>query len=375
MVAETECLSVARHLIELCCQAIETLGVNPVVHVELEGCAGLKATQAINFAEVNQAFRQNGILAELKPEYWRGQWEYASTFSRQPPLRVADDLVKALPLLPALFRKQQIEKTMMRPVVWHGDLGRMAGKSRSIRTARGDAIHIPNGVQLNISGWDLQGRNLVAETSLGESLQCSLLQSSYENCLLFLPEEEAFERLRLKSWYQLHRELNSPHDLSGGHQGSIALYRETGKHNQPLGMHPLLLDETEQPLRAEQRWKHSARVEHRLGASSCHYDVHLNVLFALLNLKDAILKPERPTGRYQRELPKSLYDQKEAIGAISLFRQSRWLESRVNELLRWASATGIDTTLDEHCAQKLKGTVLGRYTPAIINSESGEHPS
>jgi hypothetical protein len=333
MLAETECLSVARQLIELCCRAIEAFGVKPVVHMELEGCASLKATQVIDFAEVNKAFHQHSILAELKPEYWWGQWEYASIFLQQSPLRVADDLVKALSLLPELFRHQQIQKIMIRPVVWHGDLGRMAGKSHSIRTARADAIHIPNGVQLNISGWDSQGRNLVAETSLGESLQHCLLQSSYENCLLFLPEEEAFERLQLKSRYQLDKELNSPCDLSGGHQGSIALYRETGKHNQPLGMHPLLLDETEQPLRAEQRWKHSARVEHRLGASSRNYDVHLNVLFALLNLKDAILKPEMPKHRYQRELPKSLYDQKQAKGALSLFRQSRWLESRVNDLL------------------------------------------
>jgi len=341
----------------------------------LEGCASLKATQVIDFAEVNKAFHQHSILAELKPEYWRGQWEYASKFLQQSPLRVADDLAKALALLPELFRNQQIPKIMIRPVVWHGDLGRMAGKSHSIRTARADAIHIPNGVQLNISGWDLQGRNLVAETSLGESLQHCLLQSSYENCLLFLPEEEAFERLQLKSRYQLDKELNSPCDLSGGHQGSIALYRETGKHDQPLGMHPLLLDETEQPLRAEQRWKHTARVEHRLGASSRNYDVHLNVLFALLNLKDAVLKPEIPKRRYQRELPKSLYDQKQIKGALSLFHQSRWLESRVNELLRWSSAAGMDTTLDEHCAQQLKCAVVGRYTPAIVNSESGERLS
>jgi hypothetical protein len=251
----------------------------------------------------------------------------------------------------------------------------MFGQSRSIRTARADAIHIPNGVQLNISGWDLQGRNLVAETSLGESLQHCLLLSSYENCLLFLPEEEAFERLQLKSWYQLDQELNSPHDLSGGHQGSIALYRETGKHDQPLGMHPLLLDETEQPLRTEQRWKHSARVEHRLGASSPHYDVHLNVLFALLNLKDAILEPEIPPRQYRRELPKSLQNQKEIKGAVSLFGQSRWLEDRVNALLSWSCAAGIDIRLDAHCAEQLKCTIMGRYTPAIINSESGKRLS
>ena len=47
--------------------------------------------------------------------------------------------------------------------------------------------------------------NLVATTELGERLQQQLLKASYANCLLFLPEEEAFERLQLKQRYDLQQ--------------------------------------------------------------------------------------------------------------------------------------------------------------------------
>lgn len=355
-----------RRLIYLCEQALAQKQIEPALHIEYEGCVALRKGQSIDFDSLNQQLRSSAILAELKPEYWRGQWEYASCFAGQSPLRVADDLVNALEQLPRWFRQQNIDGFLNQPVVWHGDRDRVVAEGEQIRSAGSGSVHIPNAVQLNLSAWR-DGTNLVAESDLGERLQYQLLRSSYDNCLLFLPEEDAFERLLLKSRYQLQKELSSPVDLSGGHNGSIALYRELGKHNQRLGARSMVVDQRSAPLLESFEWQRTARVEHRLGASSVYYSVYLNTLFGLLNLLAAV---NSAVGQYQtlapKALPASLEDGIDQPGAVSLFRHSYWLEQQVDGLLFITDGHALTEMVPQFSGSWLKNAILERYQPLLI---------
>ncbi|GAA5219057.1 hypothetical protein ACFSJ3_17020 [Corallincola platygyrae] len=331
---------IAREALKLLQAEVLSYGFKPAIHYELEGGYKPRPGKQLDYQAVNKSMAKLSLQAELKPEYWQCQWEYVSLFNGQSPLQESDNLYKAIQLLPELLCKHGAQQVYIRPVIWNGDRGGMASGSRAIFHHTARDIHIPNAVQLNLSLIDSHGNNLMADGPLAEQIQCKLLETSYHYCALFLPEEEAFERIRLKSHYGLDQELSSPVNLSGGHQGSIALYRQWGKHNQPMGVETTLLDCEQQPLVTRQDWRRGARIEHRLGASSPHYNPYLNSVFALANVVDVLAERQHGTMPAKRcseqqadakPLPHALYDS--SLGefpgpsALALLQQDDWLET------------------------------------------------
>jgi hypothetical protein len=357
---------------------ITQLGFTPVIHFELEGCYQLNVQKEkffLDYQRINRQLAIAGIDGELVPEYWNNQWEYVSLFNGQSPLKEADNLSRALNILPRLFAEQGIKKTLIKPVVWAGDKGKLANGSGDIFTTETRAVHIPNAVQMNISAIDSEGNNIIIDGGFGEYLQQCFLDTSLDCCLIYLPEEEAFERLALKSKYGLAAELCSPIDISGGHQGSIALYKEVGKHNQAMGEEPLLYDHNNEVLVSQQNWQKTARIEHRIGASSIKYNAYFNIIYALLNLIDALEVYKGDNCRqllrkkvHQQNLPFSLFDNTFTgdVGAISLFENDSWFSESLNKL------SGQSLSRDQFFGQtqlgdQIKQMILAPYQHSIIH--------
>lgn len=313
---------------------IKQRGFRALIHFELEGCYQKPVNKVVDYSRVNRKLLSLGIDGEVVAEYWSNQWEYISLFNGQTPLKEARNLHRAINYLPKIFAEQGITKTLIKPVVWAGDSGKLAVGCENIFSGDSRAVHIPNAVQINVSVQDISGKNLLISGDFGECLQQNFLHTSLACSLIYLPEEEAFERLALKSKYGLAQELCSPVDISGGHQGSIALYRDIGKHNQKMGVEPLLYDDKNNVIASQNNWHKTARIEHRLGASSEHYNPYLNVIFALLNVIDTIDENniKHTNGEYGH-LPDSLYDLANNLGAISLFANSDWFSRSIDNAL------------------------------------------
>ncbi|MBA6363288.1 hypothetical protein H4J56_02375 [Colwellia sp. BRX8-4] len=356
---------------------IKQLGFTPVIHFELEGCYQLDSKIkrfSLDYQRINRQLTHAGIDGELVPEYWYSQWEYVSLFNGQSPLKEANNLSQALHLLPRFFAEQGISKTLIKPVVWSGDKGKLASGSGDIFTTETRAVHIPNAVQMNISALDSEGKNIIIERGFGEYLQQCFLDTSLNCCLIYLPEEEAFERLALKTKYGLAAELCSPVDISGGHQGSIALYKEVGKHNQAMGEEPVLYNHKNEVLVKRQNWQKTARIEHRIGASSMQYNAYFNIIYSLLNLIDALEVYKVDNCRkllrkevHHQNLPFSLYDntEQEKLGAISLFANDHWLSESLNKLSgQFINGEQISGQLQ--LGDKLKQMILAPYQQKLI---------
>ncbi|WP_206483461.1 hypothetical protein [Thalassotalea sp. G2M2-11] len=364
----------AKTVIEKLQDHIKALGFTPVIHFELEGCYQSNSPlKSVDFTLINQRLEQLKIAGKVIPEYWHQQWEYVSLFHGQSPLEEAEYLNKVIQLLPTLFAEQGIEQTFIRPVVWAGDKGKLAQGCQNIFSGDERAVHIPNAIQMNVSVNDGQGDNIMTEHFFGEYLQYCFLQTSLPCSLLYLPEQEAFDRFDLKTKFGLAEELCSPNDISGGHQGSIALYKQLGKHNQAMGVKPLLYDHHHNVIASECCWRETARVEHRLGAASVLYNAYVNVVFALLNIIDALevylegaCREQTPDNVAAKPLPHTLYSCDEAYGAIALFEQEQWFARRIDQL----TATGASSkTLDQgsqSLGRRLKAAILSPYQPANI---------
>ncbi len=356
----------AKKTIVLLQNYLQTLGFKAVIHFELEGCYSFlnkNTNKKLNFKTINRTLASLNIAGELVPEYWKNQWEYVSKFSGQTPLTEADNLAFVIKNLPSILAEQGIDNTLIKPVVWSGDQGKLAIDCDNVFIADNRAVHIPNAVQINVSVLNQANENIVAESSFGDYLQQSFLSSSLACSLLYLPEEEAFERLALKTRYGLAQELCSPVDISGGHQGSIALYKKLGKHNQAMGVKTLLVDQHNKALLSESHWQETARIEHRLGASSIDYCPYINVVFALLNVIEALNKYEisqaLELSHTAIALPKSLKASDQDIGAIALFEKSQWFNESINHVEKIFS-----TDLPENLGDKLKKSILNKYQQA-----------
>lgn len=373
----------SQYVIELLQNYIMSLGYTPHIHFELEGTFQLPTENAknkkhshkpfqLNFEKINFELQQYNIDGKLVPEYWQNQWEFVSDFNGQSPLKEAQNLAALYTLLPKLFAKQGVLKTLIKPVVWSGDKGRIATQGKNIFSQDSRPVHIPNAIQLNISAVNQQGENMITKANFGEYLQSCFLQTSYACCLLYLPEEEAFERLKLTSQYGLANELCSPNDISGGHQGSIALYKKVGKHNQLLGQDPLLYNSKQEVVLSRDNWQKTARIEHRLGASSLAYDPYVNVIFALINLIQALEQyiqiPFNSVLPIQTEikntqLPSSLYGKN---GAITLFEQDNWFAESINRVMATIEKNQQVTSPLSGLGNVIKNQMLAKYQPNAL---------
>jgi hypothetical protein len=362
---------------------LNRLGYKAQIHFELEGCYRFENNRAqkLDFTLINQCLRELNIDGEIVCEYWRNQWEYVSLFNGQTPLKEAHNLQRVITNLPQLFQqlygKNSVIETLIKPVVWSGDKGKLVAGSSQIFTNDTRAVHIPNAVQLNVSVLDSHGNNLIAEEGFGEYLQNCFLRTSLECCLLYLPEEAAFERLALKTRYGLAQELCSPVDISGGHQGSIALYKKFGKHNQNMGEEPLLYDHHNQVLSVQQNWQKTARIEHRLGAASVQYNPFINVLYGLINVLDAVQAYEKESCLLTDSftpisLPPSLFtdrDNSANLGAVDLFNASSWFSDSINLIEEKMTSVRVQNTLNRPMAlgDKIKQVILAQYQVSIFN--------
>jgi len=373
--------SLTKSAIVLLQNYLQYLGFRAQIHFELEGCYLFEPSDKINkhsklnFNLINQHLHHLKIDGEVVNEYWQNQWEYVSLFNGQSPLQEAQNLSHVIENLPLYFSQfYHVKETLIQPVVWSGDKGKLAEGSGRIFTNDTRSVHIPNAIQLNVSVIDNQGNNLIADEYFGEYLQSCFLTTSLACCLLYLPEEAAFERLVLKTRYGLAQELCSPVNISGGHQGSIALYKELGKHNQKMGEEPLLYDVNNQVLSVQQNWQKTARIEHRLGASSCHYDPFVNVLYGLLNVVNAVEVYQQkqckiPLDFIPVDLPKSLFTHQinkneQSVGAVELFEKSNWFSQSINDVQQKTAQLKLNDPpgcLDQ-LGDKIKQAVLQNYT-------------
>ncbi|MFT5677308.1 MAG: hypothetical protein ACI808_003260 [Paraglaciecola sp.] len=356
------CERVITHLLTL----IRGQGFKPVMHFELEGVFDATNTRkGLDYPGVNRALARLNIDGELKTEFWHNQWEYVSLFRGQTPLKEAQNLANAMQVLPRIMQAHGAKKVSLCPVAWAGDKGRYASGSSAIFSTDTRSVHIPNAIQINVSVEDLQGENLIPKTKLGEWIQYQLLQTSYECCLLFLPEEDAFKRLALRKDYALDAELSSPCVLSGGHQGSIALYKQWGKHNQPMGIEPLFYRADNGVLSFSADWTKTARIEHRIGATSNAYDPFMNVLFILLNVLDALEQWQScdgfPPEFYDKALPASLHDEDTAIGALTLFEQNTWFSQRIDHY-----CDSLQSESGDSFGEMLKANFVQRFRPQFV---------
>jgi len=369
--------NVAIQAIKLLQVYIKSLGFKPLIHFELEGCfqrSSEKNSKPLDYSIINKQLAALNIDGQVIPEYWSNQWEYISLFNGQSPLKEANNLSEAIQKLPSLFALQGFNKTLIKPVVWSGDTGKLAQGSKDIFTCEQRAVHIPNAIQMNISAIDKKGTNIIPEQCFGEYLQQCFLRSSLSCSILYLPEEEAFERLKLREQYGLFEELCSPNDISGGHQGSIALYKKIGKHNQPMGEEALLYDHNNNVMLSTYDWQKTARVEHRLGASSVYYNAYTNVVFGLLNLAEALeaynenaCEKLASINNTCDVLPEFLFDQNNKKGALSLFIENDWFSNSLNKIeIKVNKILSTTYRVNERIGDKLKSEVIKTYQQAII---------
>jgi hypothetical protein len=363
--------NVIQHLLNV----LEVKGFKTLVHFELEGVFELRVNHKnLDYVAVNQKLKKLDIDGELKSEYWKNQWEFVSLFNGQSPLKEAQNLVRAMQVLPAIMCQHGASKVLMEPVSWGADKGRYVHGSGAIFSLDTRSVHIPNAIQMNVSVENKQGDNLFAQQGLGEWVQYELLINSYACCLLFLPEEDAFKRLALRQDYGLDAELSSPVILSGGHQGSVALYKEIGKHNQAMGLEPLFFASDNSVLHYAGDWRKTARVEHRIGATSKNYDPYLNMVFILINVLEGVSKWQRDTFPpifEDKALPVSLYDQKnkqdgqEKLGALSLFKNDHWLVNKIDFYCQ-----DIPNINPIDLGAKIKEMMLSKYQRSVITLKS-----
>ena len=358
---------VIQHLLN----TLDAKGFKTLVHFELEGVCALQPNQQrLDYVGINQKLARLGIDGELKSEYWKNQWEFVSLFNGQSPLKEAQNLAHAMGVLPTLMCQHGAANVMMVPVAWGADKGRYIPGSGAIFSLDTRSVHIPNAIQMNVSVENQQGENLFAQQGLGEWIQYELLVNSYACCLLFLPEEDAFKRLALRQDYGLDAELSSPVVLSGGHQGSIALYKEIGKHNQAMGLEPLFFASDNSVLQYAGDWRKTARVEHRIGATSKNYDPYLNMLFILINVLEGIGKWQAAKSLPQFEdkaLPVSLFDEHnkqdghKKLGALSLFENDSWFADKIDFYCQdMPNINVIDL------GEKIKEMILSKYQRTVI---------
>ena len=150
--------------------------------------------------------------------------------------------------------------------------------------------------------------------------------------------------------------------------------KEKGKHNQAMGLEPLFFAADNSVLHYAGDWRKTARVEHRIGATSNNYDPYLNMLFILINVLEGIGKwqADEPLAKFEdKALPVSLYDQQskqeqyEKLGALSLFKNDSWFANKIDFYCQNMPNTNV-----VNLGEKIKNMVLSQYQRSVITLES-----
>ena len=128
-------------------------------------------------------------------------------------------------------------------------------------------------------------------------------------------------------------------------------------------------------MKSQINWQKTARVEHRLGASSKDYCFHLNTLYALMNLWSVIrnfmaeknsLDLAQCNTQYiaqwqSQSLPENLYDQNQQLGAVTLFENSNWFNLELQQALSDQNKIKHVERIKIVAAECLKAVIVTKY--------------
>jgi hypothetical protein len=273
------------------------------------------------YQKLNQKLKSYNINAKIKEEFWHNQWEYETNFQIGELNKIRSDF--------ALFSKNITDifapnKVLLEPCKYNWQ-----------KDEKGKNIHVPNAIQINVSLWQ-NGLNLLADKKYAYNLQNLLIKNSVNNLVFFIADQASLDRLLLRNEYNLHDELMSPHDISGGNQGSIAYYAEKNKKNV---VNHLDTDFTKLKYainKSVEDWHKFARIEFRLASSSKAYQLDLHLLFILINiyLATEYFAPQKPVteDKQSYSLPEYFKHAKED-NITSRFIKSGF--SPINEEIFW----------------------------------------
>lgn len=294
------------------------LDTKPSINIELEGVYDDNQNLAKNefYKKVNLRLNELEIKAKLKPEFWKNQWEYESDLQIGNTAEVIDGYQKFFTNIDQIF-SPQIPK--IEPI------------SYDWQKVEGRKIHVPNALQINLSLWK-EGFNLLSDRNYAIFLQNLLIKNSIGNLIFFIPNQESLDRLLLKEKYLLQDKLMSPHDISGGNQGSIACYLEKNKKNLPNNLDLNFDNLSYKTSDHECDWQKNARIEFRLASTSVEYRLELHILFVMIIILESVIlyqkdvKYEEIKDSYQ--LPEKFYHHKDD-NIVSRYQNSSFFKDKI----------------------------------------------
>lgn len=345
-------------IIHWICHFFKDKGISISFNLEIEGVIKHSNQQHINFEQLNKTRQELGIQGQFKPEFWKNQWEFETTFGIGNVSSTLQNYTRFINNLNTLFYPL---KPLLIPVAYQFETGEIAKQNTNIFVNTSKVIHIPNAIQVNISLWK-EKQNLLANKAFAYHLQNKLIKNSVSNLLFSIPNQRALDRLHLTSSYNLSQELCSPHNISGGHTGSIAYYAETNKKNSPLNPDHIILNQHGKMEFFRNNWQEKARIEYRLASSCLDYNIYNHCSFILLNCLSSYFSFRQSP---QKSNPKvyaisKTFNGKHPSSIVNQFRKSKflssWVQQHVNDF-NHKNKTVFIKSLDQ-----LQQNILNRYT-------------
>ncbi len=270
-----------------------------------------KTTQI--YRKLNENLSKMNINSNFIPEFWKNQWEYQSNFTENNFERVVADYKLFLQNIDDIFYPHQV---FLEPILKGWDVVKDSDDKSSKNQKE---VHVPNSIQVNFSIWR-NGKNLFSDKNFAFFIQNMLIFEAQDNLAFFIPDQESLDRIFLAAEFNLHEELSSPTDISGGHTGSIALYQELNKKGKPNG------DQDSVGY-----WHQHARIEFRLASSSKKYCLDDHLSFVLLVVFEAIMtfdnKQEVIQDRSSYQIPRFYSSGDDSL--LSKYHRSNFLTKKI----------------------------------------------
>ncbi len=246
--------------------------------IEVEGGFIPKTEEktTIIYEKLNHRLQNLNVSSNIIAEFWKNQWEYQSNFKIGKFNDTVSDYKIFLDNIGNIFYPH---KVFMEPILRGWDVAPIKSSESTDGPLIRKEVHVPNSIQVNFSVWR-NNKNLFSDANFAFHVQNILMIEARDNLAFFIPDQESLDRIFLAKEFDLHEELSSPTDISGGHTGSIALYQELNKKGKPNG---------DQNMGSIDYWHRNARIEFRLASSSKKYCLDSHLSFILLVIFEAIL--------------------------------------------------------------------------------------
>lgn len=301
-------------------KSLDQQGYQVNLGIEVEGgfIPATKEKTAIIYEKLNHRLQNLNIDSNFIAEFWKNQWEYKSNFKIGNFNDTVGDYKIFLDNINNIFYPHQV---FLEPVLKGWDVAKVAGDAFGNNKKE---IHVPNSIQVNFSIWR-NGKNLFSEKNFAFHIQNMLLIEAKDNLAFFIPDQESLDRIFLVEEFDLHEELSSPTNVSGGHTGSIALYQELNKKGKDNGY---------RDGNSKDYWHRNARIEFRLASSSRKYCLDSHLSFILLVIFEAILTldNQQSTTRDQNiyKIARSFYSGEDNI--LSRYQKSEFLLRKIQKI-------------------------------------------